>query len=148
MLGNRLKHSVVLGLLLMLLSPVFDLITIGILAFRPKEQVLQDLQPLAEHLRQALPTTTVIIKALSYQELEQALQRQQLDFILTNPGHYVTLHAGNAVSGVFATLIEQEGAYALAAMGGTIVTRSDRSDIQRLSDLCRKNSLLKYFSLC
>ena len=77
MLGNRLKHSVVLGLLLMLLSPVFDLITIGILAFRPKEQVLQDLQPLAEHLRQALPTTTVIIKALSYQELEQALQRQQ-----------------------------------------------------------------------
>ena len=68
-------------------------IHIGVLAVLDDEDTLQVWQPLADGLEQALPGRTVRLHALDAAALEAALQQGTLDFVVTNPGHYVLLEA-------------------------------------------------------
>ncbi len=110
-------------------------ITIGVMAFRPKNQMQGELKSLERHLEKRLTGVTVQLEPLNYSELERALELRQLDFILTNPSHYMKLRTGNSLSGAIATMVEKDHGHNLAAMGGTIAVLSDRSDINSLEDL-------------
>jgi ABC-type phosphate/phosphonate transport system substrate-binding protein len=110
-------------------------ITIGVLAYRPIKEAEANLQPMADQLKKALPGHQVQLEALSFPELETALAAHRLDFVLTNPGHYIQLRHANNLSGVLATLIEQEYGHSIFSFGGLILTRSDRADISQLKDL-------------
>ncbi len=136
-------HRILAGLLfigtLLLLpqitSAADQVITIGILAHRPKPETLSRFRPLATHLAKELSDKQVRLEVFSYQELEAALAANRLDFVLTNPGHYIQLRHKNSLSGALATLIEQEGGESISSFGGVIFTRSDRADITRLEHL-------------
>lgn len=138
--GLRLiQLSALLLLLLLLAGPVFaepqkDL-TLGVLAFRPKPEAEARWQPLADHLTAALRDRKVKLEVLNYAELGKALEENRLDFVLTNPGHYVQLRHKNNMSGALATLVESNKGASSEYFGGVIIARRDRTDIRELGQL-------------
>ncbi len=134
-----MSFSRVLLLLLALLSGRAALanptLTVGILALRPQAETQARWAPLAAYLSTALPGHHVQVRALDYAGLEQALRQHEIDFILTHPTHYLQLRSRNALSGALATLVERDHDVPIEAIGGTIIARSDRVDINTLDDL-------------
>jgi len=110
-------------------------LSLGILALRPKPQMAAAWQPLADQLTEKLPGYQVQLQLLDHKEMLAALQQQKLDFVLTNPSHYIILREHTGLSGSLATMIPREGALPLTSFGGVIFTRSDQAGITRLSDL-------------
>ncbi len=108
---------------------------IGVLAHRPKDQVLVTWQPLGEALERALPGCRFRIEALTYPELEDAITARRLELVITNPGHFVEIRAREPMSGALATVIERTEGAPLATMAGVIFVRADRTDLKELRDL-------------
>jgi diguanylate cyclase (GGDEF)-like protein/PAS domain S-box-containing protein len=113
-------------------------VRIGVLAFRPKPQTLAQWQPLVAALKQAIPEHDFVLEAMNLNELEEAINRRQLNFVLTNPGHYVLLSRRSGLSAPLATLLVDEGGQSTSVFGGVIFTRADRADITVLKDLRSK----------
>src|SRR5574343_149742 len=107
----------------------------AVLACRPKPDTEARWQPLIDYLNSTHPTQPITLVALNYPELEAAVKARQVDFILTQPAHYIQLTQREHLLSPLATLVEREAGLPLAHFGGVIVARSDRKDIQRLSDL-------------
>lgn len=110
-------------------------VRIGVLAFRPKPQTLAQWRPLAAALQRAIPEREFVVEALSYEEMEAAVASRQLDFVLTNPGHYVLMAHRIGLSAPLATLVNSEGGKPVQAFGGVIFCRAGRTDINELADL-------------
>jgi diguanylate cyclase (GGDEF)-like protein/PAS domain S-box-containing protein len=110
-------------------------VRIGVLAVRPKPQTLAQWQPLTAALKQAIPERDFVVEALDYPELEAAVTKRQLDFVLTNPGHYVKLTNRNGLSAPLATLLIDESGQRTAEFGGVIFSRADLASVNTLSDL-------------
>ena len=110
-------------------------VKIGVLAFRPKPQTLAQWQPLAVALKQALPERDFVVEALTYPELEQAVAARQLDFVLTNPGHFVFLTKRSGLSSPLATVAVKEHGRPATVYGGVIFTRAGQTDINTLLDI-------------
>jgi len=110
-------------------------IKIGVLAYRSKESTLKRWQPLEQFFHQHIPQREFIVKALVYDELDKAVQQNKVDFILTNPGHYIQLKANYHLSSPLASLIKNSANHQLARFAGVIFTLASRHDINQLSDL-------------
>ena len=110
-------------------------VKIGVLAFRPKPQTLAQWQPLAAALKSAMPEHDFVVEALTYPELDQAVARRQLDFVLTNSGHYVLLKRRNGLSSPLATLIVEENGKPARMFGGVIFSRTGSGAPNKLSDI-------------
>lgn len=135
-----MKALVLRLLLLCLLGIVFTAaaeknLTIGVLAFRGKPQTLQKWQPLTEYLNRVLPEYHFDLQVYSYEELEAAVERRQVDFVLTHAAHYVQVSAMSSLSSPLATVIEREKNQPMPVYAGAIITRADRQDIKQLADL-------------
>ncbi|MEQ1601648.1 MAG: EAL domain-containing protein [Methylophilaceae bacterium] len=112
-------------------------VKIGILAFRSKPQTLKQWQPLAEVLKQAMPTRDFVVEALTLTELEQAVASRQLDFVLTNPGHYLLMAQRSGLSAPLATLAVMENNQRTMAFGGVIFSRT-QTKLHKLNDIRHK----------
>ncbi len=112
-----------------------ELVKIGVLAFRPKPQTLEQWQPLAAALKQAIPDHDFVVQAFTFPELEKAVADKQLDFVLTNPAHYILLTKRSGLSAPLATLAMNENGQRLMTFGGIIFTRAERNDINTLRDI-------------
>lgn len=110
-------------------------VRIGVLAFRPKPETLKQWTPLAKVLKRSIPQHDFIIEAYNYPELESAVFDKQVDYVLTNPAHFVLLSRRLGVSAPLATLVVEDNGVPLSNFGGVIVARADRTDLQQLSDL-------------
>ena len=66
---------------------------IGVLAFRSKPETFREWQPLAQYLNTKISSHRFIIRPLSYAEFNQAAASDELDFMFTNPEHYIYLSA-------------------------------------------------------
>lgn len=108
--------------------------TIGVLAFRGEEKALKRWVPTAEYLNQQIPGSQFNILPLGLEELRLAVKKNQIDFLLTNTGHYVELEVFYGVSRI-ATVKNDIDGEVYTSFGGVIFTRADRDDIQRLEDL-------------
>ena len=80
-----------------------ETIRIGVLAFRPKPQTLVQWQPLSVALKQSIPDHDFVIEALTFPEMEAAIASRKVDFVLTNPGHYILLTKRIGMSAPLAT---------------------------------------------
>ena len=113
-------------------------LTLGVFAFRPKPIMEERFAPLGHYLSQALPGLHVQVVPLSNEELETALINQKVDFVLTNPTHFVKLREHGSLSGALATMVMRQGDLAVHGIGGVIVRRADRTDLQQLTDLSKR----------
>jgi diguanylate cyclase (GGDEF)-like protein/PAS domain S-box-containing protein len=107
---------------------------IGVLAYRDKPATLARWQPTADYLESKLgrPFT---VQVLNLDELESAVDRNELEFILTNPSHYIRLTRSNALSTPLATLIELENGKPLTQFGGVIFKLAGRKGPNNLAEL-------------
>jgi diguanylate cyclase (GGDEF)-like protein/PAS domain S-box-containing protein len=112
-----------------------DSSVLGVLAFRPKVEVAQRWQPLVDYLNRTLRDHRVRLEVMNYQELNQAIGENRLDFVLTNPAHYVRLAHTSRLTSPLATLVSLGNGQPVSEFGGVILVRSERSDLNTLSDL-------------
>lgn len=141
------RRCLALGLAIALLVPIIThadtagtgaaTIRLGVITDTPREDVKAKLQPLADYLGRALDNRKVEILPLDFDEMDANSSRYQIDFLLTSPPQYVRLKNKNTFSGALATLVQEDAGRPLRAIGGTIVARSDRTDIATLADLAR-----------
>lgn len=106
---------------------------IGVLAFDGKEEALSLWETTAWELEQRIKDTDFVIVPLLHQELEQAVTQKQVDFIITNPGHYVLMEHQYQVSRI-ATLKPNFNRQTYTRFGAVIFTRND-SGLHSLNDL-------------
>jgi len=145
---KSLLTLLLLWLLLLLALPSWakEPLRVGILAFRPKVQVIEQWNPLALYLQNELERS-VKLTAYSYPELESAVLNKKLDVVITNPANYILLRHNNNLSAPLVTLITNNDGNELTSFGGVIFTRAD-SPITKLSDIHEhKIAITKYGSL-
>ena len=124
------------GLAFLLLSSVAvaEQVTVGVLAHRGVDKTIAMWTPTVEYLAARIPGREFRLVPLDLQEMPVALERGELDFILTNPGHYVELEAAHGVTRI-ATLKNIRQGEPSKRFGAVIFTRATRDDIQTLADL-------------
>lgn len=111
--------------------------TVGVLAFRSLEQTQQRWQPLIDHLNQQIPQHSFQLKPLYYNHFTHAFKENSLDFVFTNPQHYILLQRQQPLHPL-ATLMPLAENQPVSQFGGVIFTRADREDINRIEDLRRQ----------
>ena len=127
-----------IALSLLVTDAVADEARIGVLSFRSLEQTRAQWQPTAAYLNSHIPGTRFSIVPLYYQQLDLAIDRREVDFVLTNPEHYVTIRAERGIS-VLATMNPTIAGYPVEAFGGVIFTLANRRDINILADVKDKD---------
>ncbi|RAI43218.1 hypothetical protein CH341_15500 [Rhodoplanes roseus] len=101
------------------------------LAFLGAEYSQEEWGPTARAIEAGLPGTAVRLLPLDHAGLERAVATAEVDFVVTNPGHYVELETALGVSRI-ATL--ESG----APVASAVLVRSDRTDLNSLTDLAGK----------
>lgn len=120
-------------LLLPFAAPADD-IRIGLLAWQGEEEAESQWRPLLEALQDALPGHRLQPSYFDLPGMARAVEQRQLDFVVTNPGHYVALESLLGVTRIATQQIDpsQDSAH---TVGSAVVVRADRSDLRRLEDL-------------
>ncbi|WP_300437845.1 diguanylate cyclase [Zoogloea sp.] len=111
---------------------------VGITAFRDKAVTTREWQPTMDFLSSKIPGSRFVARPMNLGEFQLALGRKELDFVLTNPEHYIIMESLYGVSRL-ATLVKSADGKLVNQFGGVIFTRSDRPDINRLEDLRGKH---------
>jgi len=109
--------------------------SIGVLAFRPKPETIASWQPLADTLNKSIPNHNFVIKALTYKEMNDAVAKGGLDFVFTNPEHYVALEVKHSVTRIATVARAHPSGIYMKSFGGTIITLADRKDIDSLNKI-------------
>jgi len=135
MVSSLRRGLAVAALLLAMPLWAAEPVRIGVLAFRPKPQTLAQWLPLATALKRRMPDRDFVIEPLDYLEVGEAVASRRIDFVLTNPGHYVFLAHRSGLSSPLASLVNEEYGRPLYAYGGVIFTLAKRTDIESLEDL-------------
>ena len=109
-------------------------VRVGVLAYQGSERAAQDWEPTLAYLNRAIPDRRFTMVPLDLPGMVLAVADREVDFVITNPGNYVTLEARFAVTRI-ATLESDSVGSPMAAIGSTVIRRADRADIATLADL-------------
>lgn len=107
---------------------------VGITSFRDKSVTLREWSPTMDYLAEKIPGSRFVAVPMNLREFEAAVGRGEIDFVITNPEHYILLESVHGVSRV-ATLVKRENGVLVNQFGGVIFTRADRDDIRKLEDV-------------
>ena len=112
--------------------------TIGVLAYRGSAELRHKWMPLSEYLTAVIPGWSFRIVPMTLSSATEQIKSGQLDFVVTNPGHFVTLNREHRMS-VLASRSQKksDGRYS-TEFGSAIITRKD-SGIQSLRDVAGKS---------
>ncbi len=110
--------------------------TLGVYAYLPKAQMIQRCQPLLNYINMQLNASQIKLKVLELAEIETQLSNNKLDFVFTNPRHYVFLRHQTPFTGAIATLIKYTPSGKFTnKLGGVIFTRNTETSINQLADI-------------
>ncbi len=115
-------------------QPDATTLRIGVLAFRGVEVTRERWEPTRQALRQALPAYDIDLLVTNQAELTELVSTGQLDFVLTQPLHYVQLRSRHGLAAT-ATLMSRVGGKPVAEFGGVVFVRADNPSIHRLDDV-------------
>lgn len=107
---------------------------LGVLSWRDEPGQISHWQPTLDAIQEYLPDTEVVLYSLSLQQLEAALAAGELDFVMTNPGHYVQLSQHYTLAPL-ATLRNPAFDPPQQALGSVLVTRAGAGYPQHWQDL-------------
>ncbi len=124
-------------------QPSHAVYQIGVLAYKGKASARKRWSAHSAYLNQRLAPNKFEIVPLTYagDELTKAVIGRQVDFVITNPGHYIELELDGHLSRL-ATRRMSSPQGVLDTFGGTAITRPDRIDINRYTDLAGKRILI------
>lgn len=109
-------------------------IRIGVLAFLGEADAMRRWSATADYLTASIEGYRFQVLPMDLAAMDLAVSRDELDFVLTNPGHYVELEARRGITRIVA-LKNQQAGLPVTRYGAVIFTRADRSDINSLQDL-------------
>ncbi|RRD58092.1 sensor histidine kinase [Comamonadaceae bacterium OH2545_COT-014] len=111
------------------------LVRIGVLDFERGDVLAHHWSALATYLHARLPQWRFAVQAMDHDALGQAVAEGRVDFVATNPGHYVELEARYGIARLL-TLEDRTWPSAPSlAMGSVVVAPAARASIQTLQDL-------------
>lgn len=110
------------------------LVRIGLLAYRGPDETGTSWSDLPGRLAQAIPDHRFEIHEMSGPKLAEAVERNELEFVLTNSTQYVALAVDFGIRRI-ATVMLPETLSQQQAIGSVILTLAGRVDISELSDL-------------
>jgi len=113
-------------------------VRIGVLAFRGVAVAQQMWQPTVDYLNGEIPRYHFVLVPLDLKTMEAAVAANDIDFVLTNTGHYVVLEARYGITRIL-TLRNLRDGRPYTVFGAVIFTRADRHDIDDLDDLRGKS---------
>ncbi|MBI2240620.1 MAG: PhnD/SsuA/transferrin family substrate-binding protein [Magnetospirillum gryphiswaldense] len=109
-------------------------VRVGVLAYRGAERAEQDWLGTLAHLNASLPQHRFVAVPLDLPGLTQAVEARQVDFIITNPGHYVELESLFHATRI-ATVESVPGPSPGMAIGSAVLVRADAPGLRDLADL-------------
>lgn len=115
-------------------ASVDRLVNVGVLSFRTPEKTMERWSPTIDTLTRVIPGHTFVLLPMNYTEINPAVENKNIDFILTNTGHYIELEANENIKSMV-TLVKSIDGVSTKKFGGVIFTRADRSDINSVMDL-------------
>jgi diguanylate cyclase (GGDEF)-like protein/PAS domain S-box-containing protein len=128
----------ILGICLSAAAHSESAVRVGILSYRTLDITERQWQPLAAYLHQRIPEHQFQIIPLYFPDLDKAALNGQLDFILTNPEHYILLRQVTGGTAI-ATLMPMAEGHPVNQFGGVILVDAKRDDIKTLQDLNGKS---------
>lgn len=143
----RFSGSILLWLFVLIFSLVHSaahaaqagppVVNIGVLAIHGPNIALARWGATAEYLGQQIQGTTFRIVPLGLDQIADAVNRETIDFVLTNTGNYVELEYYYGVSRL-ATLKNRRKGRIYTKFGAVIIALANREDIRTLQDLAGK----------
>ncbi|MGM0536767.1 MAG: diguanylate cyclase domain-containing protein [Pseudomonadota bacterium] len=115
-----------------------DTLVLGVFAYRDAPVMQARYQPLADYLDAWLPDMDVELRALGLDAIEREIAHRKIDLLMTNPSHYLQVRTRNSLTGALATQFRLEQGQEVSSLGGVIITRADRQDIDELRDLAQR----------
>lgn len=97
-------------------------LVIGVLALNSEEEVLTQWIPLAEYLNAHLPNLYFRIKPLDFDEIELAVKKADVDFLIANPAFYIVTQQKYGTQAL-ATLVRELGNAEISQFGGVVFSR-------------------------
>jgi len=110
---------------------------IGVLSIDLKKHTIDKWEKTAEYLTSTIKNSKFEIIPMTYNEINLAMKERKIDFLLTNPAHYI-IHEKNAHLFRLATVIYSKKGTDISSFGGVILTLADRDDIKSIKDLKNK----------
>lgn len=108
---------------------------IGVLAFRGVDQALVHWQPLADYLTKSVSAHKFVLTPVTLTSTYKHIESKSIDFLLTNPGHFVVLSERFGLSAISTQeRITTNASGNLLEFGSVIFTRKD-SNINAINDL-------------
>ena len=114
-------------------------VVIGVLAPEGAEEALRDWGRLADYLSGTL-SQSVRLEYYDLSGMRAAVAREEVAFVVTNPGDYVELEAAYGAHRI-ATLENAQALSPTEAIASAIVVRADRADLAGFGDLAGKRVL-------
>ncbi len=133
-IAPRLISYFLIVLSLFITDALADEVHIGVLSYRSLAQTSAQWQPTADYLNSHITGSHFSIIPLYYHQLELAINHKELDFVLTDPEHYVTLREERDIS-LLSTMTPTISGHPVDAFGGVIFTLANRRDINTLADV-------------
>lgn len=111
-------------------------VRLGVLAWLGSEEAEVEWGPLVRGLQRSLPNEHIVVRHLDLAQITAALAAHEIDFVVTNPGHYVTLEAESGIARIATQVgeMQQDPAH---VVGSAVVVLDSRHDLNRLQDLHR-----------
>jgi len=113
-------------------------VSVGVLAHRGVQACRDKWAATIDYLARETGGREFKLRPLDLDGMSAALEAQELDFILTNPGNYVDLERKFGISRI-TTLKNLSLGQPYTVFGAVIFTRSDRDDIRVLADLADRS---------
>ena len=149
---NRVPSVIRISLLLLLAGLMFSLplidvssvyaedkqVKIGVLAKRGAKHCLQKWSATAEYLSQNISGYSFSIVPLSFDQVNTATQKGEIDFVLTNSSYYVTLEINHKVDRLVTLINRDVHNKPMTTFAGVIITRADRHDLTSVKDFVGK----------
>lgn len=126
-------------LLLLLISQLYlfaqiQTINIGVLAKRGNEFAIKKWQPTANYLEKRIEGYKFNIIPLNFEQIDLAVRKNQIDFLIINSAFYVQLEQKYNISRIATLLNKSSDNNYVSYFGGVIFTKSD-SNINSIKDL-------------
>lgn len=110
-----------------------DVVMIGVLINQTSNNVNDQWDDMATYLSNEVPNHTFQIVGIPFDEISDAVANEEVDFILTNPGIYVTLEVEYGVNRI-ATIKREYNGIETVSFGSVLFTTKD-TGITTMSDL-------------
>ena len=128
----------IFSLQLITVSPVLadeKQVKIGVLAKRGPENCLQKWSATAEYLSQKIPDYSFSIVPLDFDQVIPAVEKSEIDFVLTNSAYYVSLEINHKVDRLVTLINRDVYGKPMTTFAGVIFTKANRQDITSMQDL-------------